>query len=298
MISIIICSRKPDVTTDLRNNIAETIGCDYELVVIDNSKSHYNIAQAYNRGVERAKGDVLCFMHDDILFHTKDWGQLVERTFAVNASVGAMGVAGAHIVADAPAPMWAFQQLCTFKLYSDDPKCASYAQHSGENPNGGYWFGNQIFAEGKKEIEVANVDGLWMCIRAVLFDTIRFDEETYQGFHCYDADISMQINGTDYRILVTNEILIKHLSLGTLTEDYFKAADCWYAKWQSQLPVARGVEVSSRQMEVLRRYTMDALDRQKELLEYRRLKNTRAYRLGKAILNPFYFIRGLFKKND
>lgn len=298
MISIIVCSRKPDVSEELRKNTASTIGCDYEWVVIDNSHNQYGICQAYNLGVERARGDVLCFMHDDVLFHTVNWGQIVEKAFEDDASIGAIGIAGAHVVADAPAPMWSLQHLSTFKLFSADPDCSSYALHSGENPNGGYWYGNQLYAEGKDEVEVANIDGVWMCIRASLFDTICFDEANFNGFHCYDADISMQINQANYRILVTNRILIEHLSPGTLTEAYFKTAECWYAKWKPFLPVARGVELSPRQMEVVHRNTLDAIERQKEQEEYRRIKLTRAYRLGSFLLRPLRALRSLFSPNS
>ena len=60
MISCIICSRRPDISAELKENIASTIGCEYELVVIDNSKNEYSIFSAYNEGVRRAKGDILC----------------------------------------------------------------------------------------------------------------------------------------------------------------------------------------------------------------------------------------------
>ena len=74
MVSCIICSRKQDISTDLKENIKNTVGCDYELLIIDNSKNQYNIFKAYNEGIRRAKGDILCFMHEDIFYHTQNWG--------------------------------------------------------------------------------------------------------------------------------------------------------------------------------------------------------------------------------
>ncbi len=69
MISLIICSRKSDISNSLKENIERTIGTDYELIVIDNSTNKYSIFSAYNEGVRRSKGDILCFMHEDILYH-------------------------------------------------------------------------------------------------------------------------------------------------------------------------------------------------------------------------------------
>ena len=41
MITLIICSRNSDISNELKRNIAITIGVEYELVVIDNSKNDY-----------------------------------------------------------------------------------------------------------------------------------------------------------------------------------------------------------------------------------------------------------------
>ena len=67
MISIIICSRTPDISQELKQNIGTTIGCDYELVVVDNSSNDHSIFSAYNEGAEKAKSELLCFMHEDVL---------------------------------------------------------------------------------------------------------------------------------------------------------------------------------------------------------------------------------------
>lgn len=269
MISIIICSRKPAITAELQQNIAETIGCDYELVVIDNSHNVYSIFQAYNEGVRRSKGEVLCFMHDDILFHSPNWGKTVEETFNNIHQLGAIGIAGAHLIADAAAPLWAFQKITTHKIYSPtNPQgtCAiEYGKNAGDN---GYWTGFQQYSQGKPLAQVANIDGVWMCIRASLFKTLRWDEERYTGFHCYDADISMQINLSGYDIMVTNEVLIEHASPGVIDNKYFVAAKVWYNKWKDCLPVVRGVTLTQRQLLILTYYTIDACERQKELVEY------------------------------
>ena len=85
MISCIVCSRHIRLSERLIQNIQNTIGESFELVVIDNSKSNYSIFSAYNEGVRRAKGNVLCFMHEDILFHSQNWGQELCRIFEENS---------------------------------------------------------------------------------------------------------------------------------------------------------------------------------------------------------------------
>ena len=79
MISIVVCSRYPKIDVSLEKNIRDTIGdVQYEIVWIDNSHNQYSIFEAYNEGVSRSKGDYLCFMHEDIVYWSHDWGDLVQ----------------------------------------------------------------------------------------------------------------------------------------------------------------------------------------------------------------------------
>ena len=75
LISIIVCARDKKIAPSLSKNINSTIGdVDYEIVWIDNSSKQYSIFEAYNLGEQRSSGEYLCFMHEDILFHSNNWG--------------------------------------------------------------------------------------------------------------------------------------------------------------------------------------------------------------------------------
>ena len=74
MISLVICSSTPKLSKELIQNIESTIGFEHEYVVIDNSNNQHSIFSAYNEGVHQAKGDILCFMHQDIDFQSLNWG--------------------------------------------------------------------------------------------------------------------------------------------------------------------------------------------------------------------------------
>ena len=81
MISIIICARREDIAPELRKNIEETIGLPYEIIVINNAGNDFTIFSAYNKGVSLSKFPLLLFMHDDILYHTTDWGKKTGSAF-------------------------------------------------------------------------------------------------------------------------------------------------------------------------------------------------------------------------
>ena len=102
LISIIICSQDDVLSHILLDNIDKTIGVDYEIIHIFNEKNKYSIFEAYNLGVQRAKGDILCFQHNDIEYLTSNWGYEVVSALS-DASVGACAVAGANYMRKSPS---------------------------------------------------------------------------------------------------------------------------------------------------------------------------------------------------
>ena len=106
MISIIICSRTKTITPVLLENIKNTVGANYELIVIDNSENNYSIFEAYNLGIKKSKSELLCFIHDDVLLHTNNWGTILIDIFNNNKNLGLLGVAGAKVKTKMPSPWW------------------------------------------------------------------------------------------------------------------------------------------------------------------------------------------------
>lgn len=99
-----------------------------------------------------------------------------------------------------------------------------------------------VFDWDKSDSEVVAVDGLFFATPAEIFDTIKFDEETFTEFHFYDLDISMQI-GKKYKLIVTWDILVKHLSIGNINRSWEKFGKAFLKKYKNYLPVTvEGVE--------------------------------------------------------
>jgi len=235
MISIIICNRLNAISPKLKQNIKDTIGSEYEIVCINNANRHYNIFQAYNEGVQRAKGDILCFSHDDVTFLNNNWGKKEEDMFASDPSLGALGVAGGHFMPNCPSSWWN-SEISSMHVYTLTP--------NGEIDEAIH----NDYAKGYKTIEVASIDGLWMCIRHKLFDQeIRFDDKTFSGFHCYDADICIQILMAGYAIKVAFDIDVLHRGKGNLNVQYYHDIELWHKKWKDHLPIVRGVQMSEEE---------------------------------------------------
>lgn len=221
MISIVICSRSKEVDQYLLNNINDTIGVPYELQYIDNSENEYDIFTAYNKGAMLSNHDIICFMHDDIIFKTKNWGNLVLEKFN-NTQLGAIGIAGTPYASLLPGTWWCSNKIAQNIIQLGKIDCVYYSTGSNDE---------QISP-------VILLDGVWMCIRKSLFQFIRFDEYSFKGFHMYDMDISMQIFKNGFKLASVYDILIEHKSLGKLDSNWLENRIKFYNKWRKTLPLS------------------------------------------------------------
>lgn len=274
MISVIICSRKNNIPTKLKQSISEQIGCDSELVIIDNSTSSRSIFQAYNEGVKRSKGDILCFCHEDILFRSNNWGALIQDLFS-DETIGALGVIGTHFLPKAPMYWWYSPYISQYSINNDKGI-------STLNDTRDYVRGHLA--------DVAAIDGVCFFIPKALFQTIRFDEQTFSGFHGYDMDISMQVQKLGKRVCVTDVLTIEHF----WSEDSFQNQsymakldanmELFYNKWKDSLPIVRGLDEPQIVIDRLNNLCIQAY-------EAKRVRQSKAYRLGRFLLKPFKFLK-------
>lgn len=239
MISLIICSKFDHLSDSLINNIDQTIGTEYEIVHIDNSLHQYSIFSAYNEGVRRAKGNVLCFMHEDLHFHTDKWGAKVQE-YLQDKEIGILGVAGSNLV-----PRKGDIRMCPYfngfqmngltTLEIPARHTVSLISHIPTS----------------KLTEVAAIDGLWFCIPKSLFTEISFDENTFKGFHLYDVDISMQAVMSGKKVMICDDIIIEHDSPGVFSTEFYANLEIFLKKWEDSLPLQRGINLDAKDLESL-----------------------------------------------
>jgi hypothetical protein len=239
MISIVICSLNQKLTDDLKKNISNTIGVEYEIIVINNENSQHSIFSAYNIGVKRSKGSIICFCHEDIKFHTKDWGKNINRHF-LDKDIGMIGIIGANIYPKSPSPWWSDHDVVDHLVNVIQHWPQSNTNH---NPYSKPYDGNENISidysnpTGEVRAQASGLDGLWFCIKKELFDKIEFDEKTYSGFHFYDSDISLQVQ-QHAKIYVVFDILLEHFSAGDVNSGkWVEACIAFNRKWKDYLPI-------------------------------------------------------------
>lgn len=239
MISVIICSQNERPEKKLIDNIKATIGTDHEVIHIDNSKHKFTIFEAYNIGIKQAKGEYLCFMHEDVIYREAGWGEVVEK-FLAQEHVGILGVAGGHVVANQLD--WRFYGFAYMYLIqgttSVEPSPIYYVSYQGSK---------QPLEHGLKQ--VAAIDGVWMCSRKKIFDSVSFDTQHFHDFHLYDTDICMQINLLGKGVYITDLVKLEHLSEGSFSEGYHKNLQIFFQKWRNELPLVRGASIPMSDIE-------------------------------------------------
>lgn len=221
MISIIICSRSENIPEPLEKNIINTIGCEYELIVIDNSKNKHTIFEAYNLGIKKSQGKYLCFMHDDIAFNTKNWGTLIDEIFVGAPELGLLGVVGSKIKTQMPSGWNSHNLNFNYKNIIQHKKRKIIKDFRGFN---------------SKSVEkVVAVDGVFMVSKKSIGISFR---ESFSGFHNYDISFSLDHIIGGHQVAVTNAILVEHFSSGYFNADWLKSTINTHAFYQQYLPLS------------------------------------------------------------
>jgi len=233
-ISVIVCYRDPVRCEKLKNSIADTIGVEYEIIAFDNSIEKWGLCRVYNHCAKKAGCRYLCFIHEDVVIVTKDWGAALIKFAESTPDCGVIGIAGGTVAHK------------NFILWNDgwpdnniryrfwDPAEGKYGADGtpiikSYNPD------NAAFAK------VVTLDGCFLFASWDLCAQKPFDEGTFTGFHLYDADFTLKIAQTKQNY-VCCKIDIYHYSGGTHNDDFCRGVRKFQIKWRSVLPFSVGSE--------------------------------------------------------
>lgn len=233
-LSLIFCCRSERLPERLLQNIEATVGCTYELIVVDNSRQEYSIYEAYQRGYEKSRGEYLAYLHDDILFHTQNWGPLLLEHLQV-AGAGIMGIGGRDTLVRVPSS-WTVRLPYIHLTQSDKNRTKRKIKH---RPNG--------FNETRAKVIM--LDGVMLCMHRKVMDTISFDTQL-SGFHGYDFDCCIQSAAAGFQNYVMYNIDIEHFSRGNADINYYKNLIRVFENHAADLPLSV-IELSRAEQQVL-----------------------------------------------
>ena len=249
MISVIVCSIKPGLLEQLKININKSIGVHYELLVYDNRKDRKGLCAVYNELGKRANYNILCFIHEDILFDTEEWGRILLSTLNEN-DIGVLGVAGSKYKS----------AFCSGWYTGDkDFDCANVLHRFSDHDEKIY-----LSPSGNSPVEeVICVDGVFIASKKEIWQQTLFDEENLKGFHFYDVDFSLRA-AQNFKVAVTYQIDIAHITFGgDFGNNWTATAMLYHQQNKHLLPVTK-LHGASKQNEInIAKTTLDVLKNQK-----------------------------------
>jgi len=220
MISIVICSANAEKYKNVCENIATTIGVPFEILSENNLVRQAGICEVYNRLATTAAFPYLCFLHEDVVFQEKGWGETLLELLN-NNQVGLVGHAGCVYKSKYPGT-WASALTHLYRDRNFQKKNAiEIKEHAAE---------------------VTVIDGFFMACRKEVWAEFKFDEQLLKGFHGYDIDFSLAV-GLKYKILVTFDINMVHLSNGNMNQQWLEDSISVHKKWKQSLP-RKTIEIS------------------------------------------------------
>jgi GT2 family glycosyltransferase len=222
MLSIIVCSQHKKLPQEFIRNIDRTTGVEHEIIHIDNSENKYSIFSAYNHGASLSRYPFLCYVHEDVLFHTQNWGEKIIAHLR-EEQTGIIGVAGGNLQSRIPSSWSIFHP--SFNIIQSDRSGRSRTKHKLYPVN---------YQDSKYKVVV--LDGVFLCMRKELLNKIRFDEKM-PGFHCYDFDITIQSHVAGYSNFVVYDLCIEHFSKGKKNSAYYRNLIYVFKKWENYLPL-------------------------------------------------------------
>jgi glycosyltransferase involved in cell wall biosynthesis len=206
MISIVVCSINEFEFERFSNSVRTSIGTDFEIIKICNSIENLSIAEAYNKGASLAKFDVLAFVHEDVVFQSNGWGNILLSFFSSLHNPGILGISGNSYHPISPSDWWV---PC---------KNSRHFNYLSNTKNGNVGEGVLRSSNDFVAIRAFCLDGVFLACIKDKFEKFYFDEGL-DGFHGYDTSLCLRFS-LYYNNYYVPGICIEHFSVGNYNIQY------------------------------------------------------------------------------
>ena len=207
MFSVIVCSIDPVKFAQIQAHYQQLFGTEpSELIGIHDARS---LAEGYNRGIAHAKGEFIIFSHDDIEFlRPIDW---LIRLKTHLSRFDMVGLAGTTRLA---YPMW---------VQSGPPYIFGQVAHTSGTKDWPAPYRLEIYGAPAGAIYgIQAMDGLFLAMRRDVLARVKFDEKTFDGFHCYDLDFTFCAYQAGFKLAVICDMPALHNSTGDFSSDTWR----------------------------------------------------------------------------
>lgn len=216
MISVIICSIDERKFAAVSQNFASLLsGEPYEIIGIHDAKS---LCEGYNRGACQSSGSILIFCHDDIEIVSHDFKYKLRSHLEEYDVVGVAGTS----------------RLAGFNwMLSGQPHIHGVVTQI--EPGTGDFVILIFGADQPVCKNIQAIDGLFLAMNRQVWEQIRFDEITFDGFHGYDLDFTFSAFLAGFHLVVCNDIAIIHQSIGACDDSWCEYQERFIKKYRAYL---------------------------------------------------------------
>ncbi|HEV8439385.1 MAG TPA: glycosyltransferase family 2 protein [Methylomirabilota bacterium] len=205
-------------STDGTSAYFERFPLPYPLIYHRND-DNVGLIRALNQGARLARGEFVCFLHNDTEMREPRWLERLQAAIVSGAGIGLAGLYGA------------------MRLRADGRYVGRTIVHCLE--------GSATLRTA--QAEVAAVDGVCLFLRRSLLESLGGFDEGYGFFHGYDRDLSFAVREAGWRCAVVNAPFV-HRGGGTRTgegaprrpdddlEERRRALARFVGKWRRRLP--------------------------------------------------------------
>ncbi len=199
MISIVCVYNNEEILRNFLLNSLENQTVEFEMIKINNSNNKFkSAAEALNYGGKKAKGEHIMFAHQDVYLLADDWLERAENFLSKISDLGVAGVAG------------------TCEIGNSTIKRSIGIVYHGSKKEA--WWGNKNF---EVPVEVQTLDEQILIVSRNVFDTLKFDEKTCDGWHIYGADFCLSARDFGLKSYVL-PLPVWHRSEGYNNEEYYQ----------------------------------------------------------------------------
>ena len=190
---------------------------DYIQKINEGDKS---LSQVYNEILNESENDIVVFLHDDLEFETKSWGDKLLRVFSKNPEYGIIGLAGTKYL-DKSARWWTVAET----MYG-------IVNHKDK---GKKWTSKYSDDIGQKVEETIIVDGLFFAVDKNKI--VKKFDESINGFHFYDLGFCLPNYQEGVKIGITTQVRVTHLSIGQTNQQWEDNRVQFSEKYSDVLPI-------------------------------------------------------------
>jgi len=190
MISVVVVYNNERALNEILLKSIKNQTAKFELIPVDNTKGEFkSAAEALNWGGKQANGKYIMFVHQDVDLGSDSWLEDVERILDTIPNCGIAGVAGMNE-----------------KGKNNTERGRGYVVSSGK-----VWdWSNAV----QKPEEVQTLDELLLIVPKSVFNKLKFDKKTFDGWHCYGADYCLCVRQMGLKVYVV-PMFVYHRAIGS-----------------------------------------------------------------------------------